>query len=242
MIPKYEKIKQQIIDEIKKEVFKPGDRIYSEGELKNKFEVSSTTAVKALNELVMDGYLVRKQGIGTFVRKNLFHRPVYINEQTLVHTDEGHLEEALKTFTFDHIENTKISEVLEQGTLFKVIQISLINNHPWKVQIRYVASKNLTEESKARIKNDGSLSEELGYPDNLINSPTEMNIQADTFNANHPLIADLKDEIKTLIGNKAYAALKISRLVRNSEGQPIEFDIRLIDSDYYKLSIYTKHT
>ncbi len=66
---KYEKIKQDILRDIEAGKFKPGDRIYSEGDLKAKYGVSNTTVIKVMNDLVAQGYLIRRQGEGTFVRK-----------------------------------------------------------------------------------------------------------------------------------------------------------------------------
>lgn len=69
-LPKYEQIKQDLINEIKERKFIPGDKFYSESELKNRYSVSTTTVVKALNELTMAGFLYRIQGKGTFVSKS----------------------------------------------------------------------------------------------------------------------------------------------------------------------------
>lgn len=55
MIAKYEIIKQDIIQMIEEKKFKPGDKIYSEGELKKLYNVSSTTVVRALQDLVLSG-------------------------------------------------------------------------------------------------------------------------------------------------------------------------------------------
>ena len=65
MIPKYEQIKQDLLEEIKNHHFIPGDKFYSEADIKRKYSVSSITAVKALNELTAAGYLYRIQGKGT---------------------------------------------------------------------------------------------------------------------------------------------------------------------------------
>ena len=69
MLPKYEQIKQDLLREIKNHTFIPGDKFYSEADIKRKYAVSSITAVKALNELTSAGYLYRIQGKGTFVSK-----------------------------------------------------------------------------------------------------------------------------------------------------------------------------
>ena len=81
VLPKYEIIKQDILREIDEGKFKPGSKIYSEGDLKRIYNVSNTTVVKALNDLVAGGFLIRKQGEGTFVRKNMLHRKVSFTEK-----------------------------------------------------------------------------------------------------------------------------------------------------------------
>ncbi len=68
-IPVYWQIKESILKEITSGKLKPGDKIFSEPQLKEKFGVSRLTARSAVTELVNEGYLVRKQGYGTFVQK-----------------------------------------------------------------------------------------------------------------------------------------------------------------------------
>lgn len=62
---------QQIYDEIKGKIedgtFQPKDRIPSEPELAEEFEVSRITVRRAVEELCARGYLVKQQGRGTFV-------------------------------------------------------------------------------------------------------------------------------------------------------------------------------
>lgn len=69
MDPKYKQLKSSIIQMINSGEFKPGEKFYTENELKSKYDVSSITVVKALRELVHEGYIVRYQGKGTYVSK-----------------------------------------------------------------------------------------------------------------------------------------------------------------------------
>lgn len=237
MIPKYERIKQDIIKELQDGMFLPGDKIYSEDDLKTKYQVSSTTVVKALNDMVMDGYLIRRQGKGTFVRRNLFNRPVYISEQTLVNSNSKTSNEERLTFTFDNIKYSDVNKLLGDGDLLKVTHISLIDDIAWNVQVRYVLSDHLSKNSKKKIQQGSSLSGELGYAGNLINYPAEMNISSEIFNSEHELIHDLDDDIKDRVGHEDRATIKITRIIKNLDNEPIEYDIRYINPEYYKLSI-----
>ncbi|WP_317301646.1 GntR family transcriptional regulator [Ligilactobacillus animalis] len=47
-----------------------GDKFYSEAELTKRFHVSSITVIRALKELVAEGFLVRYQGKGTFISRS----------------------------------------------------------------------------------------------------------------------------------------------------------------------------
>ena len=66
---KYQVIKAALLDEIRNGTFKPGEKFYSESELKERYSVSSATVIRAIHEMVNEGYLIRYQGKGTFVSK-----------------------------------------------------------------------------------------------------------------------------------------------------------------------------
>ncbi|MFJ5621643.1 GntR family transcriptional regulator [Peribacillus loiseleuriae] len=62
----YQSLKQDILDG----KYKPGDRIPSEKELSDTFQISRITSKKALEMLVVGGIVYRIQGKGTFVSKD----------------------------------------------------------------------------------------------------------------------------------------------------------------------------
>lgn len=66
-IPKYERVKRRLLEDIQSGRRAPGTPFPSERELLQQFAVSRPTLVRSLQELVRDGYLVRKRGKGTFV-------------------------------------------------------------------------------------------------------------------------------------------------------------------------------
>lgn len=67
VIPLYHQLKEILKENIESGVWKPGDRIPSENELRKQYDVSRNTVIKALEELVQEGLLRREQGRGTFV-------------------------------------------------------------------------------------------------------------------------------------------------------------------------------
>lgn len=71
--PIYLKVKQLIEDDIKQLV--PNAMIQSERDLAIKYEVSRMTARKAIEALIREGKLYRKDKVGTFVADDKLHEP-----------------------------------------------------------------------------------------------------------------------------------------------------------------------
>lgn len=66
--PLYIQLKQIIADDIKKGVYSPSVKLPTENELCETYNVSRITVRKAILDLVEEGWLVRQQGKGTFVK------------------------------------------------------------------------------------------------------------------------------------------------------------------------------
>ncbi len=66
--PLYQQVKEIILNEIREEKLKGGDRMPTEAEMKERFGVSIGTVRRAMGELEDAGVIERKEGVGTFVR------------------------------------------------------------------------------------------------------------------------------------------------------------------------------
>lgn len=66
-IPKYEQVKEYLIEYIQKEDLKYGDSLPTESEMMRMFSVSRHTIRRALSDLINQGWLFTLQGSGTFV-------------------------------------------------------------------------------------------------------------------------------------------------------------------------------
>ncbi|MBI4790402.1 MAG: GntR family transcriptional regulator [Chloroflexi bacterium] len=71
--PLYHQLREALLTVIKTQ-YKEGDLIPTEQELCDKFQVSRITVRRAIDELVREGYLVARQGKGTFVAKSKIQR------------------------------------------------------------------------------------------------------------------------------------------------------------------------
>ena len=107
MKPKYINLKESLIAQIRINAFPMDEPILSEAELSIKYQVSRNTVRQALKELETEGYLYRKQGKGTFIR-----RITSLNSHkiALLIYDSADMQHSV---TMEMI--TGLSEVLEQN-------------------------------------------------------------------------------------------------------------------------------
>jgi len=135
--PKY----QQIEDELKKEItvgkFQSGEKFYAEAEIIKRFQVSSITAVRALNELVKDGYIVRQQGRGSFVSRARKGRIVEFSDIELFPINEDQV--TVLSITRDNSETfLKKLKLPKQSFYYKIERLRTTGNQPYIYQQTYL--------------------------------------------------------------------------------------------------------
>ncbi|MCS7460582.1 GntR family transcriptional regulator [Paenibacillus doosanensis] len=74
VVPMYVQLMQIIKDEIAAGKLKPGQKLPTELELCEMYSISRRTVRSAINELIEEGLLTRKQGKGTFIHSNKIER------------------------------------------------------------------------------------------------------------------------------------------------------------------------
>lgn len=75
--PLYQQVRDILKERLIKGAWKPGDLLPSEMQLANELKVSQGTVRKALDELVAQNLLVRRQGRGTYVSQHDLHRSLF---------------------------------------------------------------------------------------------------------------------------------------------------------------------
>lgn len=106
---KYKHVKNQIKAWITEGKIKPDEKIQSENELVEIFQVSRHTIRQALNELVNEGWLYRQQGRGTFCKER--------SEKTVNHIDRtiGIITTSITDYIFPSIIRGIESYLSEKG-------------------------------------------------------------------------------------------------------------------------------
>ena len=226
VIPKYEIIKQDILREIDEGKFKPGSKIYSEGDLKRIYNVSNTTVVKALNDLVAGGFLIRKQGEGTFVRKNMLHRKVSFTEKLKkVLNPKKNSEKFCTDISICNDLNIR-TKFDTSDPLYEIVQKATIDETMWKIQKRYVQSSKLDEASVERIAKGGSVSKELALEKNLVNMPMSMTIE----------FKELDTQEAEELQSHSLVVVK-KTIVSNATKEVVEYSETFIHPNFYEIEI-----
>ena len=141
-VPLYYQLKEEIKRRILDGTFKEGDLVPSERELSERFELSSTTIRRALNDLVYENLLERKAGKGSFVRIKKAKRDlrkVYgftenMKEMGLVPSTKvlSQMVTAANAFA-----RTRLG--LRKGTkILRLRRLRLANNIPMMLETRYI--------------------------------------------------------------------------------------------------------
>lgn len=240
--PKYEIIKQDIIEKINTGEFEPGKKIYSEGELKKIYDVSSTTVVRALQDLVLEGYLIRRQGEGTYVRRNLRHKKVYFDEHGPLIKQDVNNETSEKTITIIHRkviqkEVAKKLELEEKTNLAQIVQLAMIDNDVWKIQIRFISDDMLTDEMEQELKAGDSLSEKYKKQQQLTHLPMEQEIKFSLLGNEGAILNLIPDEVINLEWPINLPVVKFIKKYFNNHKKPIEVSYTLIHYKHYAINI-----
>ena len=160
MIPKYEQIKQDLLSEIKKHKFAPGDKFYSEADIKRKYDVSSITAVKALNELTNAGYLYRVQGKGTYVSKSKVSQNVKFSDIELHSQDH----ETVKVLSIEKDNQAEILRELglsDKDSYYKIIRVRSFDGIPFLLHVTHLPPHLVKEPLSEQLTDYSSIYERI---------------------------------------------------------------------------------
>ncbi|MFZ4451477.1 GntR family transcriptional regulator [Salibacterium aidingense] len=153
----HSRIKKDIIEKIESGYYRPGRLLPTEAEFCRIYEVSRTTIRTALQHLIMEGHIYRKQGKGTFVAKGkikqtLSSSSLRYNDQLRAQSREPGIKvnECLETRA-----DAKTAEKLgvEEGEpLYLVKRTRLADNEEIQYEIAYVRKDLVPELTEDSVK------------------------------------------------------------------------------------------
>lgn len=231
-MPKYIEIQNELKQEIKNGKFKYGDRFYSEADLKDKFNVSSITVIRALRELVLEGYLVRYQGKGTFVSYSLGDSLVHLSVRGNSINSEKEPYDKMKVLDVVEGNNATILSKLKltpNDHYYLVKRLRYKEGRPFAVYFTYLPAKELDSKLLKDKDNFESvftlIKEELGL--HLEDEPF-----SDTLTIVHPteeVSSNLKIPSTSLVVNQE------KTIVSQATATPIYYHVAYIRWDAFSL-------
>lgn len=230
---KYYQIKQDILEAIKLEKLKPGDRVDSESIIKKKYNVSATTVRKAFSDLISDGYLYGIQGLGTFVAKKQMIRNL---------TSISFSDELLQQGYEIDMKIDDISEIINESTAEKLLipkeqsitcikRVRLANNEPIAYQSSYIDSRVLSVEDAQNIYETKSFYKTLA---NFRIIPTWVNENYSIRELNNTKIENMMN-IK-----KGESTFFVKRIAFNELDEIIEYAETYFNKDWYSVTVNIK--
>ena len=141
-VPLYEQMMMMLRERLDNHVLDAGEKLPSEAELCKSYGVSRITVRRAIDELVEEGYLEKKQGKGTFVTKKRAAIPVMsISENATVGfsgrygQDSGRLHSIViskKEYKANRNEQKMLN--LEEGDEVLVLtRLMILDDKPWMI-------------------------------------------------------------------------------------------------------------
>lgn len=145
-IPYYYQIQQQIIAAIENSEWKPDEFIPSERELSDKFKVSRITTRKALDNLMIEGYIKKIKGKGAVVAKprieeQLFNRLIGTFQDL---KDKGYeIKNEILSFEVLKTEKniTKELNLSENEEVFRFERLRYIDEEPYHFSRTFIPKK-----------------------------------------------------------------------------------------------------
>lgn len=238
--PLYHQLKKAILNDIDEGVYKQNELIPTEYEVMDMYGLSRTTVRQAIKELVDEGYLSRKKGVGTTVTSNTFRK---LQEQ-------GNSEKPVYSIPYIIEKQGKISST-------KVLNVELVHANKEVAKALEIDSETeLWLMERVRFADDKPVSYSKTYfrKSDIVNFDQEYQLIADNFyeyldGKGYP-IEIIKEKIEPTISteaiskilkvkhNQAIICIKDIGLLKNEK--PFEFSITLVDSKAVKFTSVSK--
>lgn len=225
-IPLYIQLKEKLLKDVK-ENYKAGDIIPAELKLEEEYEVSRITVRKAIEELVKEDILIKKQGKGTYVKEvKILYDANSIGSLTQRLSKQNDIL-STKSLDFEIIKNEHyVKDLLKCDKLLCVKRTRLLNGIPFALMLNYLdysrvpkIQENFNIESLyAFLKNE--------YKIEFHNADETVEAKNST-----------KEEAEKLNIKEGNALLSLHRLSYDKYNQEVEYSDILIKANMYKHKI-----
>lgn len=225
---------QQIVDDIKQQItdgtLKEGDKLMTEQNLGEVYQVSRITVRKAIEYLVDEGYVMKRQGIGTFVAKKKLNRK--FSNKIMSFTETCQAEGKIPTSELISLEwtqaNPKVAmylQIEEGARVLKIVRVRKSDGDPVMLEETYFPSKysylsgeNLTGSIYEALRKHGTV---MAHAVKTIGICYATNAEAEYLHV-----------------SSGQALLFHKEQVFDPEGEPIHYSQIIVDPERYKLTLF----
>ena len=194
--------------------------------------------------MVLSGYLIRKQGGGTYVRKNFKHRRAFFDEGSPIIEEvknkysEQSIVESKKMLLVRELEDKEIAaklNVKSNEILVHFCRVSFINDTPWQFQNSYIPKKYLKNFNYKGLGEKDRLSDELNKSlgINLMTLPMKQKIKVE-----FPIKE--KSVCEALAIDENIPVYKSERITYYPAQIPFEFVRTYLHYKFYSIEIQTE--
>lgn len=225
----YNQLKSKIREKIETGEWAEGQKIPTEKELCEMFKVSRITARKAIDDLQEENLLVKKQGKGTFIKRNQINQSLekfYSFSKEL--TKQG-LEEKAEMLEFKIMEADsriqRIMNISENEEVFVIKRLRLLDDKPYAIEVSYIPVKFTPELTKELVDRNG-----------LYNSLQAFGVKLEHATEKFSAVNLRKEEAYYLNSDFSEAGIKLTR--RTYQGTDmVEYCSSIIRGDMFTYTV-----
>ncbi|WP_279389205.1 GntR family transcriptional regulator [Scopulibacillus darangshiensis] len=234
-IPLYHQLKDRLKKSIDSGSWETGDKIPSENQLMDQYNVSRNTAKKAIEELVQEGILYRIQGKGTFVAKPKLEQSLMgFYSFSKVLKDQGMNPKDIILKVNETEPDPKVREALqldEGETVVEMKRLRCANDEPFILESSYLPKRVVSDLNQLDNVGQVSLYDLLEQKFNVVVSRAK--------EAFEPVLIR-KEESRYLKTEEGLPALLLERIAYEVNGTPVEFCRSIVRGD--RCRFYTELT
>lgn len=229
-LPLYHQLYDIIVEKIKNGVYSENDKLPTEKELCEKYDISRATVRRAMTELEKNNYIYRKQGKGIFISSKAFEQDLYsfysfTEEMKKINKTPSSKVIDFKTIKADEKIAGKLGMPIETK-VYKFTRLRLADNVPMMLETSYIPFSRF-EGLSSELLDRKPMYDIFTEKYNVDFKKAEETFQATTIN---------KREEEYLEVEKDSPAILLTRLTYESD-KVIEYTVSVARGDKFKFHV-----
>jgi GntR family transcriptional regulator len=222
-MPLYYQLKEIFLEKIENEELKEGDMIPSENELQQIYDVSRATVRNAIQLLVNEGFMEKKKGKGTFVKRRKIEEQLPVLKsftEEMAGIDAGKKVISVKYIKPSPAIMSRLSLSADES-VFSLKRLMLVDGKPLGILHSYIPAKFKLGLDEDYSKSLYRILEKKG----VRLKEAEQTIEASMSN---------KEQTRLMGQKKSFSTLVIRRLAYSVNGEVVEYVKGVYHGDRYR--------